>query len=262
MNRKFQERVLESVQLNIDRAFKKRRRDRIHECAMKILHSTKRACTTTSTLADFAEDGEEMIALRIVNFEDVQNMSEKVQQLKKEHINMYLDKIRGEIISDKPETLVTLGKLRFLKKTKYHPDTSIAKKAKDIRKEIQNIILTSIEKKYDENTKISSLTETEQDILRPLNIWTEADTEYPPLINILFWRLLEKEMDKKSETLRRYRSNFKLNEHFFEKMKKFASSPTSVAVPNHVRANAKKFLDDIRLYNVNTNLESRDGGAQ
>lgn len=83
---------------------------------MKILHSTNRACTTTSTLADFAEDGEEMIALRIVNFEDVQNMSEKVQQLKKEHINMYLDKIRGEIISDKPETLVTLGKLRFLKK--------------------------------------------------------------------------------------------------------------------------------------------------
>lgn len=69
-------------------------------------------------------------------------------------------------------------------------------------------------------------------------------------------------MDKKSETLRRYRSNFKLNEHFFEKMKKFASSPTSVAVPNHVRANAKKFLDDIRLYKVNTNLESRDGGAQ
>lgn len=99
---------------------------------MEILHSTNRACTTTSTLVDFAEDGEEMIALRIVDFEDVQNMSEKIQQLKKEHINIYLDKIRGEIISDKPETLVTLGKLRFLKKTKYHPDTSIAKKAKDI----------------------------------------------------------------------------------------------------------------------------------
>lgn len=253
MTRKFQERVLESVQLNIDTAFKKRRIDRIHERAMEILHSTNRACKAKSTLMDFAEDNEEMIALRIVDFEDVQNMPEKIQQLKKEHINIHLDKIRGEVISDKPETLVTLGKLRFLKKTKYHPDTSIAKKAKDIRKEIQNIILRSIEEKHDEDTEISSLSETEQEILRPLNIWTEADTEFSPLINILFWRLLEKDMAKKSETLHRYQSNFKLNNYFYERMKKFASSPTSVAVPNHVRANAKKFLADIRLYQINTN---------
>lgn len=262
MKQKFQERVLESVQLNIDTDFKQRRIHRIHERAMEILCSADRAFTAKSTLMDFAEDSEEMLALRIVNFEDVQNMSEKIQQLKKEHTDIYLDKIRGELISDKPETLVTLGKLRFLKKNKYHPDTSIANKAKDIRKEIQNIILTSIEKEHDEDTEISSLSETEQEILRPLNIWTEADTEFSPLINILFWRLLDKDMAKKSETLHRYKKKFKLNKYFYERMKKFASSPTSVAVPNHVKANAEKFLADIRLYQINTNFLSRDGGIQ
>lgn len=251
---KFKERVFESVQLNIDTTFKKRRIDRIHERAMEILRSTDRTCTAKSTLMDFAEDSEEMLALRIVDFGDVQNMSKKIQQLKKEHINIYLDKICGEVKSDKSETLVTLGKLRFLKKNKYHPDTSIAEKARDIRKEIQNIILASIEEKYDENTEISFLSETEQEILRPLNIGTKADTDFSPLINILFWRLLEKDMAKKSETLHRYRRNFKLNKYFYERMKTFASSPSSAAVPNHVRANAKKFLDDIRLYKVNTNF--------
>lgn len=62
-------------------------------------------------------------------------------------------------------------------------------------------------------------------------------------------------MDKKSEIFCRYWSNFKLNEYFFEKMKKFVFSFILVVVLNYVRVNVKKFLDDICLYNVNINLE-------
>lgn len=45
---------------------------------------------------------------------------------------MYLDKICGEIILDKFEIFVILGKFRFLKKIKYYFDILIVKKVKDI----------------------------------------------------------------------------------------------------------------------------------
>lgn len=38
---------------------------------MKIFYLIKRVCIIILILVDFVEDGEEMIVLRIVNFEDV-----------------------------------------------------------------------------------------------------------------------------------------------------------------------------------------------
>lgn len=89
MKRKFQERVLESVKQFIDSNFRKQRFNRIHECAMEILHLKDKTCTANSTLTDFKEDSEEMLALRIVDFNDVQNMSDNIQQLKKKTLTIF-----------------------------------------------------------------------------------------------------------------------------------------------------------------------------
>lgn len=114
---------------------------------MEILHLMDKTCTANSTLKDFKKDSAEMLALRIVDFKNVQNMSDNIQQLKKEHINFYLDNILGRVKSDQPESHVSSDNLRFLNKTIGHPDKSIAKKAWHIKEEMQKIILQSIEKK-------------------------------------------------------------------------------------------------------------------
>lgn len=262
MKRKFQERVLESVKQFIDSNVRKQRLDRIHECAMEILHLKDKTCTANSTLTDFKEDSEEMLALRLVDFKDVQNMSDNIQQLKKKNINSDLDKILGDVKSDQAELLVTLSKLSFLNQTRAHPDKSIAKKARDIRSQVQNVFLSSIESKYDVGTEISLLTTCEYEILRDLPIRSNDDTDFTQRIKGLFWNVLVNYLGRKSDVLHKHKDHFKLNKHFYNRMQKFAHCPLSVPVPKQVREKVKAFLDDIRFYKIDTTFKSRDGSTQ
>lgn len=227
---------------------------------MEILHLMDKTCTANSTLKDFKKDSAEMLALRIVDFKNVQNMSDNIQQLKKEHINFYLDNILGRVKSDQPESHVSSDNLRFLNKTIGHPDKSIAKKAWHIKEEMQKIILQSIEKKNDIGTDVSLLSICEQEILRDLPICREDDTKFTKQVKVLFWLLLDNDMARKSNALHKHKRKYKLNKYFFYQMQNFAYTPLFVPIPNHVRENAKIFLQDIRLYNIDTNFSSRDGG--
>lgn len=248
LKRKFQDRVLESVKYNIDSVFKKQRLDRIHECAMEILHLKDKTCTANSKLTDFKKDSEETLALRIVDFKHVQNMSDNIQQMKNKHINSGLDKILGEVKSDQAELLLTSSKLIFLNKTRGHPDKSIAKKAGRIRDEIQNIVLSSIERKYD--VDVSLLSTCEQEILRDLPIWSDDDTNFPKVIKGLFWRLLDNDLARKIGALHKHKGNYRLNKRFYDQMEMFARGPLSVQIPMHVRVKVKKFLHDISFYEI------------
>lgn len=221
---------------------------------MEILQSLENKCTTDTKLQDFEKDSDERIALQIVDVEIAQTMSEIIQQFKKECTNSYLDEILEEVESDQAELLVTSSKLRFLNKTRGHPDKSIAKKAGRIRDEIQNIVLSSIERRYDVGTDVSLLSTCEQEILRDLPIWSDDDTNFPKVIKGLFWRLLDNDLAKKSGALHKHKGNYKLNKGFFYQMEKFARGPSSVPIPTHVREKVKKFLDDIRLYKIDTNF--------
>lgn len=164
---------------------------------MEILHSVENTCTTNTKLQDFEKDSDERIALQIVDVEIAQNMSEIIQQLKKEYIDSNLDEILKDIKSDEAELLVTSSKLRFLNKTRGHPDESIAGKADHIRNEIQNIVLSSIERKYDVDTDVSLLSTCEQEILRGLPISSDDDIKFPKVIKGLCLRLLDNDLAKK-----------------------------------------------------------------
>lgn len=221
---------------------------------MEILHSVENTCTTNTKLQDFEKDSDERIALQIVDVEIAQNMSEIIQQLKKEYIDSNLDEILKDVKSDEAELLVTSSKLRFLNKTRGHPDESIAGKAEHIRDEIQNIVLSSIERKYDEGTDVSLLSTCEQEMLRDLPILNDDHTNFPKVIKGLFWRLLDNDLARKSGALHKHEGHYRLNERFYDQMKKFARGPSSVQIPMHVREKVKKFLDDISFYEIDINL--------
>lgn len=262
LNQKFKERVLESVKLHIDTTAFTRRRDRINGHVMEILHSLENTCTTNTKLQDFEEDSDELIALRIVDVENVQNMSKSIQQLKNEYIDSYLDEILEEVESEQAGSLVTSSKLRFLNKTRGHPDKSIARKARQIRGQMQNIVLSSIESRYDIGTDISLLSTCEQEILRDLPIWSDNETNFSQLIKGMFWDLVDNDLARKSGALHKHKGNYKLNKHFYDQMEKFNRCPLPVRIPKGVREKVKKFLDDIRLYKIDTNFKSRDGATQ
>lgn len=246
--------MFESVKLQIDLFFQRQRRDRINGHVMEIIQSIENTRTTNTKLLDFEKESQEMLALRMVEFKDDRKISDKIQQLKKEQIDSYLDKILEEVKSDQAESLVTSCKLRFLNKTKRHPDKSLAKKAGDIRDEIQHIVLSSIEKNYDVGTDVSLFSTYEQEILRDLPIWSDDDTNFTKPIKGLFWHLLENDLARKSRALNKYKGNYKLNKLFYDQIEKFARCPLSVSLPNQVREKVKKFLDDLRLYKIDTNF--------
>lgn len=242
------------MKLHIDRTVYTQRKDRINGHVMEILQSLENACTTHTKLQDFEKDSEERLALQIVDVEIAQKMSEIIQQLKKEYIDSNLDEILEEVESDEAELLVTSSKLRFLNKTRGHPDKLFARKAGRIREKIQNIVLSSIERKYDVGTDVSLLSTCEQEILRDLPIWSDDDTNFPKVIKGLFWRLLDNDLARKSGALHKHKGNYRLNKHFYDRMQKFARGPSSVQIPMHVREKVKQFLDDIRFYKIDTNF--------
>lgn len=254
--------MFESVKLQIDPFFQRQRRDRINGHVMEIIHSIENTCTTNTKLLDFEKESQEMLALRMVEFKDDRKMSDKIQQLKKEQIDSYLDKILEEVKSDQAELLVTQNKLSFLNKTRAHPDKSIAKKAQDIRRQVQNIVLSSIESKYDVGTDVSLLSICEYEILRDLPIWSNNDTNFTQRIKGLFWNVLVNYLDRKSDALHKHKEHSKLNKYFYDRMQKFARCSLSVPVPKQVREKVKAFLDDIRLYKIDTTFKSRDGSTQ
>lgn len=184
---------------------------------MKILQSLENKCTTDTKLQDFEKDSEERLALQIVDVEIAQKMSEIIQQLKKEYIDSNLDEILEEVESDEAELLVTSSKLRFLNKTRGHPEKFFARKAGRIREKIQNIVLSSIERKYDVDTDVSLLSTCEQEILRDLPILNDDHTNFPEVIKGLFWRLLDNDLARKSGALHTHKRNYILNERFMIK---------------------------------------------
>lgn len=254
LNQKFKDRVHESLKRHLDPVYQKQRRVRIKRHVMETLQSIDKTCTAKTKLQDFDKDSDKRIALKTVDAEIAKNMSKIIQQLKKECICSDLDEIFEEVKSDEAQLLVTSNKLRFLNKTRGHPDESIAGKAEHIRDEIQNIVLSSIERKYDVDTDVSLLSTCEQEILRDLPIWSDDDTNFPKVIKGLFWRLLDNDLAKKSGALHKHKENYKLNKGFFDQMKKFARGPSSVPIPTQVREKVKKFLDDISFYEIDTNF--------
>lgn len=221
---------------------------------MEILQSLENACTTNTKLQDFEKDSEERLALQIVDVEIAKKMSEIIQQLKKEYIDSNLDEILEEVESDEAELLVTSSKLRFLNKTRGHPDRLFARKAGRIREKIQNIVLSSIERKYDVGTDVSLLSTCEQEILRDLPIWSDDDTKFPKVIKGLFWRLLDNDLARKIGALHKHKGNYRLNKRFYDQIEMFGHGPSSVPIPTHVREKVKIFLHDISLYKIDTNF--------
>lgn len=246
------------MKLYIDETVKTERGRRVKRHVIEILQSLENEWTTNKKLQDFEKDSDERIALQIVDVEKVKNMSENIQQLKKECIDSNLDEILEEVESDQAELLVTSSKLRFLNKTRSYPNESIANKAGRIRGQMQNIVLSGIERKYKAGTDISSLSTYEEEILRDLPIWRDDDSRFSRLTKDLFWRLLENDLARKSDVLQKYKKIYKLNRHFYARMVKFASCPLSV--PQHVCEKVNTFLDDLRSHGIDT--ESRDGRTQ
>lgn len=251
LNQKFKERVLESVKLYIDRTVYTQRKDRINGHVMEILQSLENACTPNTKLQDFEKDSEERKALQIVDFENVRNMSQIIQQLKKECIHSNLDEILKEVKSEEAKSLITSSKLRFTNKARHYPDESIKAKAKHVRDQIQKIVLSGIERKNVADREIR-LSTCEEEILRDLPIWRDDDSKFSRLIKDWFWRLLENDLARKSKALNKFKKEYRLNRHFYDQMVKFARCSPTVPLPQHVREKVNTFLNDLRSYGIDT----------
>lgn len=262
LTEKFKERIPESVKRHIDPNVQRLRKERIKKHVTEILKSIENTCTANTKLQDFEKDSEELLALRFGDVESVQNMSKTIQQLKNEYIDSNLNEILAEVESDQAESLVTSNKLRFLNKTRGHSDKSIAREAGRIRDKIQDIVLSSIERNYGVGSDISLLSTCEQEILRDLPIWSDDFNKFPEVIKDLCWRILENDLDRKSAVLHKYGEKYKLNKYFYYQMEKFARASLSDTIPTEVSEKAKQFLNDIRLYKIDTNFKSRDGSTQ
>lgn len=172
---------------------------------MEILQSLENTCTPNTKLQVFEKDSEERKALQIVDVDNVRNMSQIIQQLKKECIHSNLDEILKEVKSEEAKSLITSSKLRFTNKARHYPDESIKAKAKHVRDQIQKIVLSGIERKNVADTEIR-LSTCEEEILRDLPIWRDDDSKFPRRIKDWYggyWKMIWQEKARHSTSLKK-----------------------------------------------------------
>lgn len=236
----FQDRVSESINLEIDIVCKRQREQRNAERVLKIIKSIDVEGNKNKPLTDFGEESDEWLALQRLDLGEVQQHSELIKRLKKDIIEYELNKIDAGMKEDASGFIAGRFTLELLAQAAGYFDKSISERAKKILKKVEQIIRDDISKKYTEQTEIRYLTFTEQMVLRNLYINRWESLRYQHQVNKLFWRLWEDDLDRKNKALIEGRQDRDSNKWFNYKLQILVTNPST---PQPLRAKIKNFLE-------------------
>lgn len=239
----FQERMVESINLQTDNVYKRQREQRNTERVLKIIKSIDVECNRNISLTDFEEESDEWLALQRFDLVEDQQHSKLFERLKKEMIGYELKKIDEKIKEDASGFIVGLHTLNLLSRAAAHSDKSISKRAKSIKNKVEGIIRDDISKKYTEKTEIRYLTYNEQEVLRNLPIDTREELRYPKNVNVLFWRLWGNELSREEKALNEQAEDYKVPEWFYKKLQILVEI---ISIPRPLRNKINNFLDKIK----------------
>lgn len=237
----FQDRVWESMNLETSSFWKLRKEHRNRYRVEEIIKSIDVKSNENKSVFDFETESDEWLALQRLALGEDQEHSELINRLKKDIIEYELNKIEKGMKKDPSGFIAGRLTLELLTKAANNRDKSISKKARKIKKKVENIIRDDISKKYTDETEIRYLTLTEQAVLRNLPISKTEGLRYPHQVNKLFWRLLEDDLDGKNKVRLEAMYDCDAYERFQNRLQIVLTNPST---PHTLRDKIKYFLEN------------------
>ncbi|XP_056009724.1 uncharacterized protein LOC130051611 isoform X2 [Ostrea edulis] len=224
----FRERVLENINITIDKEAKTKRRERVENYTMQIIDSIIEKWHPSTKLEDLPEDGDEVRALKRIDIVKANKKGTFIDRLKTESVRSDLNKLDDELSAQGSEYVVSIFTQKFLASVTCHRNKTIAKQAKNIEGRIHEIILEDIATKCSMDTSLSHITKSEKAVLRTLNPGSTCDDNFHPIVLRLYWNLMEEDLDRNNNVLDKKGKDFKMKEKHYKKIKFFIASGTDV----------------------------------
>ena len=194
------------------------------------------------------------------HLKDIQVFPEVVRDFKKQAIIQYLRQLEGDLThleTFEPQRNLTTK----LNEIEHGEDSSLKSYAARLKTQAIGVITTDIERKYDRNTPIEMLSETEIQILRWLKPLSKGEPSYGPTAVELHWKIAERDID---QNLRNLREDPDYEVHFpFSKLRFLVRDDKKKQVPSNVREKARALLEAFesamvnrieRIYSIHTQV--------
>ena len=176
---------------------------------------------------------------------DIQVFPEVVRDFKKQAIIQYLRQLEDDLTHQEtfePQRNLTTK----LNEIEHGEDSSLKSYAARLKTQAIGVITTDIERKYDRNTPIEMLSDTEIQILRLLKPLSKGEPSYGPTAVELHWNIAERDID---QNLRNLREDPDYEVHFtFSKLRFLVRDQQ---VPSNVREKARALLEAFESAMVN-----------
>ena len=193
---------------------------------------------------------DEINALALVTFDEVDGYSSHIKRLKIEIILKELDGIEVQLRTGPECWELRSNLLQSLKYYKELPNQDIKSKASTLLRQTLDAILDHVEVKYNVDTVTQMLATCERESIEAIDYKAIVVGAFGNVVTTLFWKLVQEDIHEKINFFRLYPQQFALNDYEYAKLEFFRESTSSV--PEEVISLSAGLHDAVRAYSVTT----------
>ncbi|XP_060073142.1 uncharacterized protein LOC132552959 [Ylistrum balloti] len=237
--KKFKVLVEEEILSEINEVVKQLRGERIEKQAHQVLKEISEKYEEDCDIFNlFTED--EFHALMLIPYSDADSISSKIVKFKTRIVERELEEIENDLRLK--QDLVRARPLLDLDLQSYevHPDAKVRVKAKDIRKELHQTILTSIGRRYSGLASPHIMTETERQALRSLRPKSEFDNSIDGIVLALHWLVIDFDLEQALFNIKYGNPEYKITEEFVQRVEDYVLIDSKVS--DGLKQKSKMFL--------------------
>lgn len=174
-------------------------------------------------------------ALECINLKEIKAFPRVIQDLKNEELQQYMTQIEEGLAN--PDTFIPPPNVTFkLSELEQLGNGNLKLEATRLRKQVQDIVIKDIDRKYEETSPVKILTDVERYFLRGLRM-PDDSPKYGQVANTLYWRATYENLCHQMEEYRA--GKLQANDGLIRRLGFLAKNSS---VPQNVKRKAQEFL--------------------
>ncbi|OWF49764.1 uncharacterized protein LOC110451289 [Mizuhopecten yessoensis] len=228
LKKKFKMLVEEEILSEINQVMKQLRGERIEKAVRQVLREVNEKYEESTDIFKIL-GGDEFHALMLIPYEDAETVSSKIVKFKTRIVEKELEEIENDLrlkqdmIRSRP--LLDLD----LQSYEVHPDAQIRVRAKDIRKELHETILSSIGRRYSGLASPHIMSETERQALRTLRPKSEFDSAIDGIVLAMHWLVIDFDLEQALFNIKYGNPEYRITEDFVERVQDYVLIDSNVS---------------------------------
>lgn len=218
--KKFKLMVEEEILSEINLVVKQLRGERIEKVVWRVLKEVSDRCEEDEDIfKNLSED--EFHALVLIPYDDAESISSKIVNYKTQIVQKELEEIEFDLRS-KRDMLRSRPLLDLdLQSYEIHPEAKIRVKAKDIKKQLYEVILSEIGRRYSGLASPHIMSETERQALRSLHPKSEFDTDIDGMVLALHWLVIDFDLEQALFNIKYGNPEYRITEKFVHRVENY-----------------------------------------